>query len=164
MQELEAEAYEAYSNREFPQAIKSLTKLIDTNQSAIEQSRLLELRANVKVDSKDFLSAINDYDLALKINEPSSSLIPDEAQLEALARLYAGRALALEGLSQWEKALEDYSRAMDKASERGFTPDPYIINSIGTCNASLQQRDSEAEVGVRPIGWMERSSAHQMPP
>lgn len=139
IQELEAEAYDAYSNREFSQAIESLTKIINMGSENEDLARLLELRANVLVDTKEFQAAIQDYDLAIKINEPPPSDIPDALQLESLARLYAGRALALEGLSEWEKALQDYSTAMDRASERGFTPDAYIINSIGNCYASLQR-------------------------
>lgn len=35
------------------------------------------------------------------------------------ARLLAGRALAYEGLAQWEAALEDYNRALDLARQAG---------------------------------------------
>ena len=36
-----------------------------------------------------------------------------------LARLHAGRALALEGLSKWESALKDYDQALDFADQAG---------------------------------------------
>lgn len=56
-----------------------------------------------------------------------------------LARLYAGRALAYEGLSEWRKALDDYTQALDLAQQGGESPDPYIINSLGNCHNSLKE-------------------------
>jgi tetratricopeptide (TPR) repeat protein len=55
------------------------------------------------------------------------------------ARLRSGRALAYEGLSQWQSALSDYTAALDLAQEGGESPDAYIINAIGNCQNSLQQ-------------------------
>jgi tetratricopeptide (TPR) repeat protein len=55
------------------------------------------------------------------------------------ARLKSGRALAYEGLSQWEAALQDYMAALDLAAAAGESPDAYIINSIGNCQNSLRR-------------------------
>lgn len=55
------------------------------------------------------------------------------------ARLRSGRALAYEGLSQWQSALSDYTAALDLAQEGGESPDAYIINAIGNCQNSLQR-------------------------
>lgn len=42
-----------------------------------------------------------------------------------------GRALAYEGLSKWELALEDYDASLEAARAGGFKADPYILNSRG---------------------------------
>jgi tetratricopeptide (TPR) repeat protein len=55
------------------------------------------------------------------------------------ARLRSGRALAYEGLSQWQSALSDYTAALDLAQEGGESPDAYIINAIGNCQNSLKR-------------------------
>jgi hypothetical protein len=55
------------------------------------------------------------------------------------ARLRSGRALAYEGLSQWQSALSDYTAALDLAQVAGESPDAYIINAIGNCQNSLQR-------------------------
>ena len=43
-----------------------------------------------------------------------------DEELVDQARLLAGRALAYEGLAQWEAALEDYNRALDMARQAGW--------------------------------------------
>lgn len=55
------------------------------------------------------------------------------------ARLLSGRALALEGVSDWTGALRAYQAAMAAADAAGESPDPYIVNSIGNCHNSLGQ-------------------------
>ncbi len=65
----------------------------------------------VLVDGKNFPAALEDYASAL-------SLTPDSA-LTTRAQLYAGRALAEEGLGMWREALDDYTLALDVAYQGG---------------------------------------------
>ena len=91
----------------------------------------VEGRAQVRVDAKRFDAALQDFDAALAlIGSPS-------AGSAAEARLRSGRALALEGLSRWTEALDDYDVALASATTAGFLPDPYIVNSRGNVLASL---------------------------
>ncbi len=46
------------------------------------------------------------------------------------ARLLAGRALAYEGLAQWEAALGDYNTALDLARQGGWVA---VFNSLWSC-------------------------------
>jgi tetratricopeptide (TPR) repeat protein len=62
---------------------------------------------------------------------------PAESSPVERARLLAGRALALEGLAEWEAALADYDRALLLARAAGRFPDPYVLNSRGNVLASL---------------------------
>jgi hypothetical protein len=49
--------------------------------------------------------------------------VPD-GELLTRARLIAGRALAHEGLANWESALQDYTQALELAAQAGQGPDP----------------------------------------
>eukprot|EP00877_Chromochloris_zofingiensis_P006048 jgi/Chrzof1/1697/Cz10g17190.t1 len=60
-----------------------------------------------------------------------------DTELTTRARLYSGRALAHEGLANWQAALEDYNQALALASAGGESADPYVINSRGNCHNSL---------------------------
>lgn len=75
-------------------------------------------------------------------NPLSPTPITDQQPVTA-ARLRSGRALAFEGLSRWQAALDDYMAALDLAAAAGESPDAYIINAIGNTLNSLQ-RWSEA--------------------
>ena len=67
------------------------------------------VRCQVFVDGKDFASAMKDYDSALSLSQESG----------VRARLHAGRALALEGVSDWRAALVEYDRALECARDAG---------------------------------------------
>lgn len=124
--ELEEAAFEAYANRDFKATVQLLTNIMEQQP---KETRWLEMRGQVLVDGKNFDAAITDFDAALKLCSD------DEPVLKA--RLLAGRALALEGISDWEGALRDYDGAMASAQKAGESPDPYIINSMGNCYNSL---------------------------
>lgn len=53
------------------------------------------------------------------------------------ARLLAGRALAWEGIYEWNSALQDYNDALARAAAVDKRPDPYVLNSRGNVRASL---------------------------
>lgn len=50
--------------------------------------------------------------------------------------LLSNRALAYEGLSDWEGAVRDYSEAIRLSRDIGAAP-PYVLNSRGNALASL---------------------------
>ncbi|CAL5223473.1 g5995 [Coccomyxa viridis] len=123
---LEAESRRSYARRDFNQTLDLVDELV---REEPEDARYHEMRAAVRVDNKNFASALEDYDKAL-------SSTPDDALVDR-ARLLAGRALAYEGLSAWEGALADYVKALDLADRGGQYPDPYVLNSKGNVLASL---------------------------
>ncbi|KAG1664703.1 hypothetical protein FOA52_006678 [Chlamydomonas sp. UWO 241] len=125
---LEDAAFEAYANRDFKTAVGLLTDIMDEQPDV---PKWLEMRAAVLVDGKNFSAAIADYDKALQ-------MVPDKEPI-VRARLLAGRALALEGVSDWEGALADYEKAVVLADAAGESPDPYVTNAIGNCHNSLGQ-------------------------
>ncbi|GLI60174.1 hypothetical protein VaNZ11_002237 [Volvox africanus] len=123
---IQEEAFLAYAERRFQDAVNLLTECITAEP---DSARWREMRAEVLVDGKNFPAAVQDFNAAL-------ALLPDK-DLVTRARLLSGRALANEGLSDWEAALADYRRGMDLAAEAGESLDPYVLNSIGNCLNSL---------------------------
>ena len=138
-------AGEAYNNRNFREAERELTVLLAREPN---ESKWYEARGSVRVDSKLFDDALDDYNMALKLTSgyveaPSidknsaafATVIPERKTDRA--RLLSGRALAYEGLSLWERALHDYDEALQLAVEDGNYEDPYVLNSRGNVKASL---------------------------
>lgn len=124
--DLERAAADAYSKRDFPNALESINELISRDPTS---ARLREMRAVALVDGKRFGDAINEFDACLRLLGPEPTL--------DRARVLSGRALALEGLADWPGALNDYDRALQIAKQAGADPDPYLLNSVGNCHASL---------------------------
>jgi len=121
---LQSKLMDAYGAQDFNAALETLREL-----RALEPSRLawIEGEAQVSVDAKKFKEAIKSYGEALRATS-------DEGDL---ARLYAGRALAREGLYLFEDALQDYDAALELCIRGGFAPDPYVLNSRGNVRGSL---------------------------
>ena len=128
---------EAYQVQDFPRALNALAAL-----RRLEPERLdwVEGAATVLVDAKKFDEAIGLYDEALKILEKASlsgSSLNGGDRAGDVARVYAGRALAYEGVYRFERALSDYDAVIRLAAEGGFAPDPYVLNSRGNVRGSL---------------------------
>eukprot|EP00798_Chlamydomonas_sp_ICE-L_P020749 gene20749-27569_t len=125
--ELENAAFRSYGDRDF---ISTIDFLDEIQKREPDMARWWEMRAQVLVDFKDFNTAIDNFNRAL-------SLTSAEEEPITYARLLSGRALAYEGVSKWQDALDDYSTALDMATKGGESLDPYVINSIGNCYNSL---------------------------
>ena len=119
-------AREAYSRRDFWQALQAVDALVAAQPGS---PRWREMRAAALVDGKRFRAALADYGAALEGTPPDGTI--------DAARLLAGRALAYEGLAEWEAALRDYDSALLLARAAGKFPDPYVLNSRGNVLASL---------------------------
>jgi len=128
---LQREATEAYENADFPRAYRALSLLCDEDPD--NRDRWLEGKAQVGVDLKKFSASIKDYTELLESAERASTN-PDTG---ASARFHSGRALAYEGLSEFAEAMAEYEIVVRLAREGGFVPDPYVVNSLGNCKASL---------------------------
>ena len=121
--ELEAFAKAAYRQRELPDALAALSELVRREPDvAVWRER----RGQVLLDLKQFDAALADFDAA------------ERAQGAGFVSLglLANRALAYEGLSRWEEAIQNYSRSLELAAGLGFEQ-PYVLNSRGNCKGSL---------------------------
>ncbi|KXZ45732.1 hypothetical protein GPECTOR_51g718 [Gonium pectorale] len=103
------EAYLAYAERRFGPAVELLTQCISAEPGV---ARWREMRAEVLVDGKNFSAALEDFASAMEL-APADDLV-------TRARLLCGRALAREGLGQWEEALQDYRSGAELAAQAGW--------------------------------------------
>lgn len=130
---LERIAAEAYSKRDFTEAVEALNRLVALDPFS---PRIREMRAMANVDGKKFSEAVKDFDDCLRLLDNSADSNENIDTLDR-ARVLSGRALAFEGLGDWVGALGDYDAALLLAQKLGADPDPYILNSRGNCYASL---------------------------
>ena len=85
-----------------------------------------ERRAQVQVDLKRFKPAVDDFNKAVSLYDPDYRSLG----------LLSNRALAYEGMSDWESAVRDYSEAIRLSRDIGGVP-PYVLNSRGNALSSL---------------------------
>ena len=124
---LERVAKASYDARDLASSYDALTSII-----AMEPNDGVwrERRAQVLVDMKRFREAIEEYD------EAKARSAPEYRSLGALAN----RALAHEGLMEWDEAIDSYSEAIAYSGAIGATP-PYVVNSRGNCYVSVGRYD-----------------------
>lgn len=126
LSELERVARLAYADRRFDEAVRAINDMIALDP---RNPSLYEMRATTLVDGKNFGDAVRDFDNCL-------SFLGNGDSLEK-ARLLSGKALALEGLDDFSGAADLYQQSVDMAVRSGGSPDPYIVNSLGNCQASM---------------------------
>lgn len=148
---LQAGAATAFAAQDFAAAETALSALIAAQP---QNAAWVEGRAQVRVDAKRFDAALADFDAAL-------ALIGADEGGAGEARLRAGRALALEGLSRWPEALADYDVALASAAKGGFLPDPYILNSRGNVLASLGRWADAREAYTSAAGIFQASKGYR---
>ena len=116
----------AYAERNFDEAILAMDQII---KIAPREPRYLEMRADAFVDKKAFVEGIRDYRSAIALLEGQGTI--DEA------RVLSQVGLALEGLDRWDEAIESYNKSLELAVALGNDRDPYLLNSLGNCYASI---------------------------
>jgi tetratricopeptide (TPR) repeat protein len=149
--DLRAAATAAFARRDFPAAVAALDALVE---GAPGDATWREMRATALVDGKAFERALSDFDAALRALPPPPST--------ARARVLSGRALAREGLSDWVGAIADYEAALAEAKESGEdVDDPFVLNSLGNCRASLGEYASAREDYLRAANVFQRARGAQ---
>ena len=126
-EELEARARAAYRGKRLDEAKDLLTRIIGMEP---EDGTWRERRAQVLVDLKQFEAAIEDFNAAENLYD---------SDYKSLG-LLSNRALAHEGLSDWNGALKDYTECITLSREIGGVP-PYVLNSRGNALSSLGRYD-----------------------
>lgn len=111
-----------------PQAsLEEACKIIDTIVALDpDHTEWLEARGQVRIDAKRFEEAVSDFSEVVRRNPTNS-------------KAYSGRALAYEGLAEWQNAVQDYTKALEEAKVLTGVIEPYIVNSRGNAFASLGQ-------------------------
>jgi tetratricopeptide (TPR) repeat protein len=142
---LEAVARAAYAERNFDEAILALTEII---KLAPREPRYLEMRADAYVDKKGFVDGLRDYKAALQMlgNDTIDK-----------ARVLSQVGLALEGLDLWDEAIESYNQSLELAKALGNDRDPYLLNSLGNCYASVGEWSQAREFYLESANSFQRS-------
>ena len=130
-EELEARARTAYRAKRLDEAYDLLTRIIALEP---ENGQWYERRAQVLVDLKRFRAAVDDFDAAVTKYEP---------EYRSLG-LLSNRALAYEGLSDWNSAIRDYDEVIRLSGEIGRVP-PYVLNSRGNARSSAGDYEGALE-------------------
>ena len=127
LEALAARAKEAYASRQLPEALAALDEAIMTSP---DDAVWYERRGQCLVDLKRFDEALRDFRRAEDLYPPEYVSIG----------LIGNKALAHEGLAQWEDAVANYSRAIEASEATGAAP-PYLYNARGNCRVALAQYD-----------------------
>ena len=127
LEALAARAKEAYASRQLPEALAALDEAIMTSP---DDAVWYERRGQCLVDLKRFDDALRDFRRAEDLYPPEYVSIG----------LIGNKALAHEGLAQWEDAVANYSRAIEASEATGAAP-PYLYNARGNCRVALAQYD-----------------------
>eukprot|EP01038_Epipyxis_sp_PR26KG_P007939 gene7939-10773_t len=97
------------SEKEFSMAIDKWYKM---NRPRDEIVSLIRSRANVKLDNKQFMESIDDYNRCLELMKVDGETVDGLGTYPEYPDTFVGRALAYEGLADWNSALNDYNKAV----------------------------------------------------
>lgn len=114
-------AFEFTNQQKFPQAEYVWTKLIYFNE---QNAAAFSNRGNCRTSQGKFEMAIADFNRAIE-------LAPDEPDP------FLGKGVALEGLRQFDDALNCYSSANQRSVTKYGGEDPVAINNMGNARAGL---------------------------
>ena len=106
------------------------------------------MRGDACVDKKDFVEGIRDYRAAI-------ALLGDDTIDKA--RVLSQVGLALEGLDRWEEAIECYNESLRLANALGNDRDPYLLNSLGNCYASVGEWKQARQYYLESANSFQRS-------
>jgi tetratricopeptide (TPR) repeat protein len=125
------------SDKEFSQSIEKWRTLDRPRDEIVS---LLKARANVRLDNKQFMDAIKDYNEALELMKTDGERSDGIAKYPEYPDTFVGRALAKEGLGDWNGALSDYNKAIELwGGGRGDGVNPYVLTFRGNTLSRLSK-------------------------
>jgi tetratricopeptide (TPR) repeat protein len=123
------------ADKEFSMAISQWDKL---DRPRDERVSLVKARANVRMDNKKFEAAIEDYQTAIDLMKIDGEKNDGTAAYPEYVDAYVGRALAKEGLADWDAAITDYNKAVQLwGGGRGDGVNPYVLTFRGNALCRL---------------------------
>lgn len=127
------------ADKEFSTAIAKWREL---NRPRDEIVSLLKARANVRLDNKQFESAIADYNEALDMMSVDGEKEDGTGRYPEYPDTFVGRGGAKEGLADWKGALDDYNKAVSLwGGGRGEGVNPYVLTYRGNVLTRLNKYD-----------------------
>lgn len=117
------------ADREFSLSIEKWKELVRPRDEVVA---LQTSRANVRTDMKDFGGALEDFNKAIELMKIDGEKSDGTATYPEYPDAFVGRALAHEGLSEWDLALQDYNKAVSLwGGGRGDGINPYVLTYRG---------------------------------
>lgn len=137
-------AFRDFDLRRLSEADKEFSMAIDRwrelNRPRDELVSLLKARANVRLDNKQFESAIADYNEALALMKVDGEKEDGTGRYPEYPDTFVGRGGAKEGLADWKGALEDYNKAISLwGGGRGEGVNPYVLTYRGNVLTRLNR-------------------------
>ena len=125
----------ADANKEFSGAILKWKEL---NRPRDEIVSLYKARANVRLDDKNFVAALDDFNAALDLMRSDGEKEDGTGRYPEYPDTFVGRALAYEGLAKWSDALADYNYAIKLwGGGRGEGINPFVLTFRGNTLCTL---------------------------
>jgi tetratricopeptide (TPR) repeat protein len=129
-------AFKDFDMKRFSEADKELTMAIkrwrELDRPRDEIVSLIKARANVRLDNKDFQKSLDDCNDALQLMSNDGQKEDGTARYPEYPDTFVSRALAEEGLADWNSALKDYEKAVDLwGGGRGEGINPYVLTFRG---------------------------------
>ncbi|CAN0025392.1 unnamed protein product, partial [Phaeothamnion confervicola] len=144
-------AFYYFDKKELTTAERLFSKAIDQwtriNRPVDEVASLYKARGNVRVDLKQFDTALQDYDTVIEMMKADGAELPDgTARYSEYPDTFVQRGLTEEGLGDWRRAVEDYTRAVDLwGGGRGDGVNPFVLTFRG--NALTRVGDYDNAIG-----------------
>jgi tetratricopeptide (TPR) repeat protein len=122
------------AEKEFSMALKRWEEL---KRPRDERVSILKGRANVLIDNKKFDQAIDDLNKAIILMDDGEK-VDGTARYPEFPDTFVNRGLAKEGLSQWEGAISDYTKAINLwGGGRGKGINPFVLTFKGNALSKL---------------------------
>ena len=137
-------AFTDFDAKKFTQGEKEVTQSIkrwrELNRPRDEIVSLIKLRANLRLDNKDFLGSLADCNEALQLMNNDGEKPDGTALYPEYPDTFVSRALAEEGLANWDLALKDYDKAISLwGGGRGDGINPYVLTFRGNTLTRLNR-------------------------
>lgn len=131
--DFDAKRFES-AEKEFTLALKRWEEL---KRPRDERVSILKGRANVLIDNKKFDKAIEDLNKAIILMDDGEKE-DGTARYPEFPDAFVNRGLAKEGLSQWEGAISDYTKAINLwGGGRGEGINPFVLTFKGNALSKL---------------------------
>jgi len=139
-------AFKDFNEKRFTDADREFSLAIDRWKDLArprdEMVSLFTARGSVRMDSKQFDSALRDFNAAIDLMKVDGEKPDGTASYPEYPSTFVERGLCYEGKADWAGALGDYDKAIELwGGGRGENINPYVLNYRGNALTRLDRYD-----------------------